>query len=766
MSGNSVLRYSIIVALGIALVAFMFPDVLFNPGTTLLSNYGDAPKNYYTFIYHALHGEGTHFVGMNYPYGEHIIFADAQPLLAWFSSLLYDLFRVSPLTTLHLLILTSYTISVAFLTKLLWRFKVGVYIAPVFAILITIMSPQLFKLTGHYSLSYVCIIPLLFYVTVAYHQTVYSKYLFYLLLITIVTAFIHLYFLAMVVLWVFFYCISLFLSHIGKWRYGFRKIIPFAAAHGIALLIFAAFLYSTDTVADRPDYPSNTRSHTTALKDIVTSAYSPVWIWLKDGGVIEKIGGRSEGYTYIGLIPTLFFIIAIYTIMLSLFKHRRLSYDNNGSSVTELWPWIFIGGAMLFIGTAVMFIYCFECQDNAMLFRQFRAIGRFSWVFYYVATVIATVVLYSSYTLLVKRSKIVAISLMAVTIVIWSIESSGYIKFSRVVSSLAKENYQEYNSLKTDWAELFDNKLNSDSFQAILNIPYIHVGSEKLGAGYFATGNLKNTFAASLITGLPMMDVMMSRTSWSQTFDQVKITAGPYVQKPALSVLNDERSIMLVKASDYTLSEDEKYLLQFADSLGKVNNSDIYSLSPNALNNNVKDTKASIQSLVRRFPAIQDTILYSDKMYRIQHFKSNMKKPFLFGNGAQDAVTGAYGKVTTFEFKPFLQEDIYEVSLWVLVPDDNYRIPAMDIHCFYQSDSIISRYRKYGVEANDNSGMWLRLSRYITIPEGCSKINVSLMNLPTPSYYAVDEVVLRPINGVTISKDEKHYMVNNHLGIL
>ena len=67
----------------LAAIGLLFHPVLRHPDTTFLSNGDDALKNYYTPWYHARHDSTWHwFGGMNYPYGDHIVFADAQPLLS------------------------------------------------------------------------------------------------------------------------------------------------------------------------------------------------------------------------------------------------------------------------------------------------------------------------------------------------------------------------------------------------------------------------------------------------------------------------------------------------------------------------------------------------------------------------------------------------------------------------------------------------------------------------------------------------------------
>ena len=62
-------------------ILFLFRDVLFNT-RVLTSLGGDGTKNLYTFLYHILYEKGTWFHGMNYPYGEHLVFTDAQPLFS------------------------------------------------------------------------------------------------------------------------------------------------------------------------------------------------------------------------------------------------------------------------------------------------------------------------------------------------------------------------------------------------------------------------------------------------------------------------------------------------------------------------------------------------------------------------------------------------------------------------------------------------------------------------------------------------------------
>src|SRR4051812_21271255 len=63
---------------------FIFLQRLFlHPDSVLSHTGGDDIKNYYTFLYHTANDSSALvFQGMNYPYAEHVVYTDCQPLLS------------------------------------------------------------------------------------------------------------------------------------------------------------------------------------------------------------------------------------------------------------------------------------------------------------------------------------------------------------------------------------------------------------------------------------------------------------------------------------------------------------------------------------------------------------------------------------------------------------------------------------------------------------------------------------------------------------
>ncbi|MEM6773176.1 MAG: hypothetical protein AAF597_21565, partial [Bacteroidota bacterium] len=141
--------------------------VVFSPNTVVTGATMDGLKNYYTPWYHVAHDDAYFwFEGMNYPYGEQPVFADAQPLLS----------NIIRFVSRNLVDVSDYTVGIlnlALFFGLMWaawllflilkRFRVEPVLAAVAASALTLLSPQMLKITGHYALGYAFVVPLVWY---------------------------------------------------------------------------------------------------------------------------------------------------------------------------------------------------------------------------------------------------------------------------------------------------------------------------------------------------------------------------------------------------------------------------------------------------------------------------------------------------------------------------------------------------------------------------------------------------------------------------
>ena len=89
------------------ILMLVFGDVFLHPNAYLFGIIGDSIKNYFTFAWYVVYDSGLHFSGMNYPYGEHVIFTDNQPFFSFLVSLLPQSLKPNPVVFLNYLMLSA-----------------------------------------------------------------------------------------------------------------------------------------------------------------------------------------------------------------------------------------------------------------------------------------------------------------------------------------------------------------------------------------------------------------------------------------------------------------------------------------------------------------------------------------------------------------------------------------------------------------------------------------------------------------------------------
>lgn len=262
----------------LATTCYVFRSILRDPAHVVHELGGDGIKNYYSYIYHAMYGQGWWFDGMNYPYGEHIMFVDGQPALTVTLSWLRQWWHFTPETLniiLNLLMFFAFFLAIVYLYKVIAKFGVPPWGAMLFAPLIVTMSMQNFRVFGLYGLSYACVIPMMFYWFLHYYETGKKKYMLWLFILACIVMLLHPYQLALIMVWSFLYIIGYWLFVSMPHKEKLRHTIPVALVPVAAFIILKSILAVTDPVTDRPGYPHGLLSYGTTGIDIFTNAHSP-----------------------------------------------------------------------------------------------------------------------------------------------------------------------------------------------------------------------------------------------------------------------------------------------------------------------------------------------------------------------------------------------------------------------------------------------------------------------------------------------------------
>lgn len=243
LSDSIALLITLLFATGI--VVFFFSHIVTNPGHIIIESDGDAIKNYFAYLYHIMYGKGVWFNGMNYPYGDNIIYPDSQPLLSVPLSYLRQSFHLTvenALMVMHLVLALSYVLAIVYTYKILRRFKVGFLPAMLFAGVIIVFSPQVLRFLGHYGLCYSCIIPMLFYWSVKYHDTQQWKNIVYISIVTCAAMFMHLYFLAIIEMWACLYILGYIILTRTPIKQKLKHIVPVLIGVGVPSLFYISLI--------------------------------------------------------------------------------------------------------------------------------------------------------------------------------------------------------------------------------------------------------------------------------------------------------------------------------------------------------------------------------------------------------------------------------------------------------------------------------------------------------------------------------------------
>jgi hypothetical protein len=746
----------------IGVTVFILGGLLTDPAHAVPDLGGDGIKNIFTYLYQCMYGKGCWFDGMNYPYGEHIVYTDGQPALSAIITFFGNILPGAALIIMWLIIGFSYVLSMVYLYRILAYYDVAPLASIVFSAFICFFSPQLFRLQSHYSLSYACIIPMLFYWTIKYYQNSQWRYCLYVFMLGCVVAFLHPYFVAMILVWCCCYAIGYFIFTPASAGMKTRHVLPLAASVAGVFIVMSAVMKLTDPVIDRPQTPVSNIDANTTLIQVYTSEYSAFWQHVKN---ITKFTfpDWAEGYAYIGLVGT-----AVLLLSVALALYKRLKKDKATFEIKTKFPaiWLFIAFAALLFSMGIPFIWHLEwLKEYLSVFRQFRSLGRFSWIFYYIITTYSCIYIYALFAHLKTFNRpISAYVLLFAVLIVWSYEAKGYVKFSRDLGSRSPDNFATLFSVnEQNWESwLRDRRYNKNDFQAVLVLPFFHEGTEKLWVSY--PGSLMTLGAkASLQLQLPIIDVKLSRSSWSQAFKQVKIAAGPFADKPMLRELKSNKPFLLLRSEKDSLNPDQQYLLTASEFIGHFSQCSAYACFPDRITANDKKWHDSIASLL---PMIHtgDTCINCKGLLYINHFDSSHAEMRLNGAGAVPTIRHEDSLITILPVRRENEGQQYEFSCWFLVGTRDSRSPNIDLHFLDSTGKTITITGMLARGAVDNYDMWLRASGYFYMKRGCRYLKLVLVNFPNPAYKAMDEMMLRPADALIISKNaDGSVMVNNHL---
>ncbi|MEO0472319.1 MAG: hypothetical protein AAF206_22030, partial [Bacteroidota bacterium] len=166
---QKVIPHLIVLLCSLIVLWIFYGEILLSPNQYWFHDEGDGVKNYFTLAWHVKHDvSALDFEGMNYPFGEHVLYTDGHPALGWILRLLPV--EIPPIGLINLLMLLSMPLLAVVLFGILRKHGLPDWFAGLATLAIMMLQPQLFRMTAHYSLAYAFAFPLNWWIWWRFHE--------------------------------------------------------------------------------------------------------------------------------------------------------------------------------------------------------------------------------------------------------------------------------------------------------------------------------------------------------------------------------------------------------------------------------------------------------------------------------------------------------------------------------------------------------------------------------------------------------------------
>ena len=661
------------------------------PNDVMFSKSSDGLKNYMTSAWHVQQDSSyVHYSGMNYPFGDHVLFTDNQPILCaaikWWSAQVFDV-KDDVIGIIHFSLVLSILFGAGVLYLLLRKLHLPVWYAGFSAIGIAFLSPQYNRFDGHFGLSHIWVLPMLLLLLCRYEERQSRRY--QTLLIGILIWFssqLHFYYLGVSAIFLGFYTLfQIFLDF--SWRNIWMRLSHMVVMFVLPFTVLNVWTHWSDYCPDRPAAPYGFTAYIAHWEGLfLPYDFFPMHQWI-DLHITKIRGLDFETEAYVG------FVAFIFTLWL-IFKRRFLLFEPEWEHAAYhrvhknyLRGVYFAAFAILIFGMGFPFsIKGLEWMVNYLgPMRQFRGLARFTWAFYYSINVLACYVLWNKSQRLQMSEKAMA----------WAkTHSAGMVKFlpitakwSLVILPLAvlcweAFYFQQYKllplmpnltkrSMVAASPDHWLNKVDFGRFQSLMPLPYYHMGSENI---WFEVNYplFQKVQCTALQTGVPDMGMNMSRASISRMVKSMQFSLLACEPPELLRELPDNRPIALM----IEMSKWEEVQKKYRHLIDKA--TPVYQNSELKIMALVPDSVRAWSQQQARSIVLEDSQANFDAGYGFRsekkplwhtciHYDSITTSEHVFqGKGAAQ---GNLGDTTWIWNKP-MPKGTYYFSIWVKVDED------------------------------------------------------------------------------------------------
>ncbi|MEZ4926702.1 MAG: hypothetical protein R3A50_10515 [Saprospiraceae bacterium] len=784
--------------LGVLLIAAILIWIKHGEWIPNANNYGllDSPdglKNYMTTAWHLEHDSSyVHYGGMSYPYGEHVLFTDNQPIfsaaLQWWSRHVSDLHGLST-GLINIFQVLSLLFGACIIFLLLRKLHLPVWYAGIAALGILFLSPQYNRFDGHFGLSHTWVLPFLLLLLCRYEERQSRRYQSLLIgILLFIVAQLHFYYFGVAALFLGLYTAYQVMLNF-RWRNIAKRIYHLIVMVIVPFALLNIWIHWSDYYTDRPASPYGFTTYIGYWEGVFLPYESfPMHKWISDNIIpIRSVGGEAQAY--VGLIAFAFTLWLMFGRRFKMFEatwneaayHRVHKNYLNGIFFASFVLLIFSCGFPFAIPGMGWMV------DYFGPLKQFRGLGRFTWVFYYVINLLVFYVLWNRSVRIkpdqswreefqlnwdkikkgqlrkcrfvnTKKWAIAVLPLLVLCYEAWTFQKS---KQLHLTPNLAKRE------LAAPSPDHWLNKVDFTGYQAVMPLPYHHVGSENiwLDINYPI---FKKTLYTSLHTGLPDMGVFLSRTSIGNTVKSVQWSELPMEPPRILQDLPNNKPIALMIEPEKWDDVQWHYphLIEKAKLVFESPDIKIMSLIPDSVRAYSRQMARSVEKEMNQTAPLKPiergwfTTHTDNSFFMYESYDSMNTSGHAFqGNGSY---SGNFSD-TTWIWNKSMPKGDYSLTLWVQVTEDMG---------FTQEAKIIERnlddghqvgFRHEGIRFHTVGIVdgWALFDIIFTVYENNSAVDIFLQKENLKGSFYLDEVMIKPTD-CTVYRQEPGWVSRNN----
>ncbi|MFN0215621.1 MAG: hypothetical protein ACKVT2_15295 [Saprospiraceae bacterium] len=755
---------------------------LSNPNDIMFAKSPDSFKNYLTSAWHVQHGSSyVHFGGMNHPFGEHILFSPNQPIVSvamqWWSRNVDDL-SGHEIGIIHLLLVISIVFGVLIIYLLLRKLHLPVWYAGLAALGIALLSPQYNYFEGQFGLSHIWVLPMLLLLLCRYEERQSRRYQSLLIGILIwFAAQFHFYYLGISAIFLGFYTLFQIMLRFS-WRNIWTRLSHLTV---MVLLPYAAlniWVHWSDYCSDRPVAPIGFSDHLGRWEGVfLPYHYFPVQEWIhKYFNQVNEL--ELEAQSYIGLVATVFTLWLLFKRRFRLFEPEWDQAAYHRVHKNYLRGICFSAFAILLFSLGIPFSIngLSWMADYLGPIRQFRGLGRFAWGFYYPINILIFYILWNKNRRLEISEKWMAIvKRLSTTLAKYF---PGAVKWGLVLMPLLVLCAEAYYFQKPKTLQLMPNltqrsvlasspdhwlnKVDFGRIQALMPLPYYHVGSENLWLEAYYPLFQKVQYTA-LQTGVPDMGVNMSRSAVGRMVKSVQFALTACEAPAILSELPDNRPIALMIEPSYWEEVQIKYkhLVSKANLIYQGPELRIMTIVPDSVRSWSQQETINVSSEMNRIATIDVGggwhSASSPMWYSSINFDSIVTSQHIFqGNGAGEGKTGD----TTWIWQKPIPKGKYVFSIWIKADEDMGLRQELKIVENSQLENYFEA-RKIPLEIKTIVKGWALLEGIIDVEKKNSTVGVFIRHEQGNATFWYDEVLIRDAR-FNLYRREPPWVVQNN----